>query len=817
MASRALVALGLLGAVALIYGCGGNSSSDSGPVASAGNASSNAGANTSNGGAANSDTGGDTASAATSSGGSSGSTEPSDAGTGGAVDPIVGPKSCSDETEVGAPTPSAGARTIKSGTTSPGKSAALIGFSATNVDTASNALLWARYSGAATFRSFGSVPPNPSTIFTDGITTQAAFTKACLALASSPSTSPLVDLKYISDYILGNPNQVADVLAMADALAAPMVLEIKTTVKAVPLLAPPDSATDWQHQWEVWKNYFAVSFVYARDYGVSRFEIYNEPDLNQPETAYAYSSPADYAIRARLAGDAIQQGIKAANAQRAVTNAGAMPLVPVVIAPTTTVAKTQNDYGNVLTAELHDGPLGTPVAGYSLFEAYGYHNYGGDGAAAFSNIQALNAAVLKPKMLTLPWYVTEFNAECTGCEQDNITAHPAQFPDGQQTYVGDLPDFSRRLSEKAIAYAESAVGPMNLYAFNFLSLEDDTTKPPTYANNGLYWATDKSVVGGDSLAGAAYRLSLEHFGGARDLLDLGTNAAGSVEGVYDARYDAYFILASNGASTAAKVFFDLSSLALPAGSLATVIDVDAQHHGEVTHRISLSTKSSFELTQQANAVTLISIPRSAGTIVGLGAIADTTLAPGSQSGARFGADTTLQLAADSTNTAKLRTALLAFQMPDLKGDQIGEALLELALAPGSTPSPDVIHVYGVADTGWTDDAQTGERWSDMTNLRAVTDKSPYAQITDNAVQFSKNGTLDPDLRVAGTAITSPAGLLRVDVTDYLREQAALHHDRVSLLVVREVNRHLETIAYSAAFRSRESDCGAPSLTMRLFK
>ena len=149
---------------------------------------------------------------------------------------------------------------------------------------------------------------------------------------------------------------------------------------------------------------------------------------------------------------------------------------------------------------------------------------------------------------------------------------------------------------------------------------------------------------------------------------------------------------------------------------------------------------------------------------------------------------------------------------------LGQAVLELSLTPDSAASTalDVIHVYGIADTGWTDDAQTGVRWSDVPNLRALTDKLKYARIEDNPVQYAPDGKQDPALRIAASALVSN-GLLRVDVTDYVREQLALKHTRVSLLLVREVNHHEEKIAYTASFRSRESSCGGPSLSLRFFQ
>jgi hypothetical protein len=809
MASRSFVAFALLGALTLAYGCG---SSDSGGAGGAGTSAAV-------GGMGPAGTGGSTSSGAGGSGAVSGGAT-SDAGAAGEPDSLLGPMPCSDETELGAPTPSSGARSVTTGGPSPGKTAVSVGFSGTDVTPGSNAVLWALYSGATAFRTFGSVSPQSTpgqAGFGDGVTSAATFTAKAKALADAPESSNLVSWSTIETAIVNG--KAAGVLPLAAAIGAPLVVEIKTRADTIPLVDPPTTAADWNSAWEVWKNYFAVSFVYARDYGITRFEIYNEPDLHTSPSD-AFSSLPDYNARARLAGDAIQRGVAAANVARLAENANAaalVPLVPLVIAPTS--ATSSYSWGQELVAERNDGPLGTAVPNYTLFQGYGYHSYNSDGAGSEATIQKIQTNVLEPQGLTLPWFITEFNA------YDNSGSQMAY---GNQAYAADMPDFSRRLVEKAIGYAESNVGPMNLYAFSFLSTIDDTKSPPATTNNGLYWSTADSVIGGDSMAGAAYRLLIKHFGEARDRIGLTVSSVTAVdagkapdtlcEATYDERYDADYILCSNRAAATQKVFFNLASFALPSGSVATVIDVDALHHGEITHRVTLSSASTFEITQQANAVTLVSVPRKSGGIASVGAIADTTLAPGSQSGTRFGGDMTLQLAADSTNTSRLRTALLAFELPDTKGQTIGEGVLELSLAPGAPASTgeDVIHVYGVLDTAWTDDPQTGERWSDLVNLRSLADGSKYAAIEDNAIQYALKGVLDPDLRIAGTALASN-GLLRVDVTDYLREQAASGHGRVSLLLVREVNRHAETITYSAAFRARESSCGGPSLTLRMFK
>ena len=804
MIIRDCAALSLLGALGLSYGCGSGQSAAGG---GAGATASSAGA-TANGGA-------EAVAGANTTGGSAGNMNVSGsagvndagAGPGDTPEPMPGPARCSEETELGSSTPSVGARVVKSGGASPGKTATLVGFSATDVKVGTNAVLWARYSGAQTFRTFGSVPPK--TVAGDKVTTEALFNGARDKLAAAPDTSPLVDWAYIRNYIL--THKAAGVLPMAAALKAPLVVEIKTVASTIPLTSGT-APGDWGNKWEVWKNYFACAYVFAHDYGTSHFEIYNEPDLGSGQP----SALPDYTIRAELAGDAIQLGVKAANA----AHPNAPQLEPIVIAPTT--ASDHVSYGNVVVGIVHDGPLGKPAAApYTLWQGFGYHNYDGDSVTAFKGVTDVYNTVLAAKLPNTPWYITEFNALTNAKSKTLAESSTTLYPDGDKTYVADLPDFSRRLVEKAIGYSESNVGPMNLYAFNFLSEPEGTL----YANNGLHWS-DNSVVGGDSLAAAAYRLLIKHFGDARDLLGLVVAALPAdatsqkpgntlFEATYDARYDAYFILASNRANTQEKVFFDLSSLKLPPGLVATVIDADAKHHGEITHRYTLSAQSTFEITQEPDAITLVSVPASAGTVIGLGADADTTLAPGLLSATRLGDKPTLDLAADSSAASKLRTALIAFPLPALSGNGVGEAILDLSLTADSKASSDIIHVYGIADKGLTDDAKTGATWDDVPNLKKLATGAKYATVTDNAINYTVNKDLDPELRIAGTAIAS-GGPLRVDITDYIREQVALEHTRVSLLLVREVNHHTDTISYAASLNSREAACGAPALLLRTF-
>ena len=811
MIIRDFAALSLLGSLGLSYGCG---SSQSGSGGGAGAPSGSAGA-AANGGAG-AVAGADATSGSAGSMNASGNAGANDAGAPGMPEPSPGPKRCTEETEVGSLSPSTGARVVTSGGASPGKTAALVGFSATDVQVGTNAVLWARYSGAQTFRTFGSVPPENvvgaknTPNFGDNVTSEALFNGARDKLSAAPEPSDLVTWSYIRDYI--KTHKAAGVLPMAAALNAPLVVEIKTVAKTIPL-SSGTAPGDWESKWEVWKNYFACAYVYAHDYNVSRFELYNEPDLTSTQP----SLPPDYTIRAELAGDAIQSGVAAANAAHKAANANAEQLTPMVIAPTTATGDGHIQYGNILVSHLHDGPLGTPAAApYTLWQGFGYHSYGSDGAGSAAAVTKVYNAVLAGKLDSTPWYITEFNALTNADSKARAESSPTLYPAGDQTYIADLPDFTRRLVEKAIGYTEANVGPMNLFAFNFLSETEGTL----YANNGLHWS-DNSVIGGDSLAAAAYRFLIKHFSDGRDRLGLvvAPDAGGKsgdedtlFEATYDARYDAYFIVASNHDDAQKKVFFDLSSLKLPAGMVATQLDTDAKHHGEVTHRIALSAQSTFEISQEPNAVTLISVPASAGTLIGLGADADTTLAPGAT---HLGDKLTLDLAADSTAASKLKTALIAFQLPALSGHTIGEAMLDLSLTADSKPSSDIIHVYGIADKGLTDDAQTGATWSDISNLKKLTTGAKYATVTDNAINYVAGTDVDPTLRIAGTAIAS-GGPFRIDITDYVREQAALGHQRVSLLLVREVNHHSDVISYAASLNSREAACGAPALLLRTF-
>lgn len=808
-------------AVSLVLGCGGGASSGDDGAAGAGSGGGSVGAAGASGAAVGAagtaqSSGGSTAAAGSPSNGGAGTSAGGTSGNGGTgtIQPTTpAPKACTDETELGASTPSSGARVVKLSANSPGKTAALVGFSATDVDVATNDVLWARFSGATGFRSFGRMDPQSAD--NDNVSSQSTFLAARSALIAAGGKAANVDWAHFTP-----PTKIAGVLPMVAAVGAAMVIEIKVPIGSIPLVggnAPTSASALWKNKWEVWKTYFSQAFIYAKNYGVSRFEIYNEPDLS---SVTDYDPVADYTVRAELAGDAIQAAVHAANSS----------LVPLVVGPTSATGST--DWGSALASHIKDDELGNPAtdANYTLFQGYGYHNYSSDGLGSYNSIRSVQKAALAPASLTLPFFITEFDSACSNCEKAVVTGNKAAYPDALNTYAADVPEFARRLPEKAIGYSEANVGPMNLFAFNFLSTiakQDDGTLAIT--NNGLYWAdggdanANPSTIGGDSNAASGYRLLITHFSGEKSRLDLDVGAATgdkeapdtAFEAAYDDQYGAYAVLASNRATTSQKVFFDFSALALPAGSTATVIDVGASHHGEITHRITLSAASTLEITQEANAITLVTVPKTAGTVVSIGAAADTTVAPGEQSGTRFGTDQTLALAADSTNTSKLRAALLAFDLPDLGTRTLGDAMLELTLTPDSMPSADVLHIYGVSDSNWTDDATNGARWSDVSNLRTLAAGSKYAQIADNPLQFLKDGKLDPALRVAATALLSSTSL-RVDLTDYVKEAQKNSQKRLSLLIVREVNHHTEVINFSAKVRSRESDCGGPVLSLRAF-
>lgn len=738
-----------------------------------------------------------------------------------ALAPNARPTACpSAPLEQGARAASPSARRIIARASADGKTADLVGFSTQAFQPNNNMLLWARFSAASSFRTFGSVQPKhapASPQFGDGVTDAASFEAARDALSASPLTSPLVDLAYIRTKI---SEKIGSLPQSTVTLGAPFVVEVKTTLGWVPDLArPPDPATGWKRKWEAWKNYFAVSFVYAHEWGASRFEIYNEPD----HPASPMDPLEDYAIRARLAGDAIQRSVTAAN--RALT--------PIVIGPT--AAGGTRAYGAALIASLHTDALGVESPDYTLFQGYGYHTYGGDGTGSARAIQSVVDDLFVPAgNLSFPFFLTELNSECTACIKRIVDDNPALYPDGRRTYAADNGPFARRLIEKAIGFSKATSAGMNLYAFNFVSYAG-TYLPgglppaqPDYTNNGLHYTSPRGIIGGNSKAAASYRFFASHFAGEKDRLTLGigTDPAGEIAGkppesLFDATYDAelgrYFVIAVNRAPVQKRIFFDLSDWDVSVGSVVTVAEVSSRHHGEITHRIELSDSLSFELTQDPDGVALVAVPRGASFEETLFPTADATVKAGADSASRFGGEPALQLVARSNAPTAVSAVLLGFDLSQSTSTgTVTEAFLELTRSDTVDPAarPNILHVYGFSGDGWTDDPLTGVRWSDVPSLKPFPEGAPLSRIDDNVVQFLRTGELDPDLRIAGTAAVAADPTLRVDVTSYVREALAVQRPRISLMIVREVRLHEESVALDVAFASREARCDGPVLVLR---
>jgi hypothetical protein len=66
----------------------------------------------------------------------------------------------------------------------------------------------------------------------------------------------------------------------------------------------------WSDNWEQWQHFYAMAYLCARDYGVVRYQTYNEPDQS---TASAQRTPAEWVAGMKLAADAVRTAIADVN------------------------------------------------------------------------------------------------------------------------------------------------------------------------------------------------------------------------------------------------------------------------------------------------------------------------------------------------------------------------------------------------------------------------------------------------------------------------------------------------------------------------
>lgn len=591
---------------------------------------------------------------------------------------------------------SAGTITVSS--TSLGTTPQYVGFSQGDYATGTNTSAWVDYSGANAFRIWSTPNSYPTEVTGVNVSTQVQFDARKAALRADPTSNTYINWPAFTAKA-GSTLQVGSNLLSLDYALGQLssrgvhVMEQMTRTVNNPV-------TDWSGKWGQWQAYYAQAFYEAKNYNVSQFQIYNEPDLSTGET------PADLLVRLQLASDAIHSAIADVNTLYGKN------LTASVAGPTSagSSATTFNTWGKPLLAGNRTAYDGSTTS-YDLFDTYDYHNYTSNISSFASNIAFVknNVAANNASGNAMPVILSEFNYETSASfanNNDNLRM-PA-------IYSGIGADL----------IAATSAGVNGLYAFKFSQTPYDSTAQGTIPQpTGLYYLDSDNTdnVTGSTPAAEAYRLYAKGFKGARTRL---STSAGTTSGSFtmvadvDASTGTYYAYAANTAAAANPVTLDLSGWNVQPGQLVTLEEVSTRRMGEVAAILTVPANKQVTFNQPGQSVELvtvqqgtpqhlISVPASASAQVRYNpsVASSKTTASGNVS--------TFNVARSTSATGDNYASYLQFNLTGQDRSSISRAILQLTGHNAANANVDTIEVYGILKDAWSPTTLT---WSTAPDL-----------------------------------------------------------------------------------------------------
>jgi hypothetical protein len=313
----------------------------------------------------------------------------------------------------------------------------------------------------------------------------------------------------------------------------------------------PDPPFDEDALNEWWQYCFAVAYWFnvRNGYGVTHFEIHNEPDL--PDQGW-HGTQGQYADLVRVAHDAI-------------TTANDMAGIDtVILAPVESQCPFPRTYSYF--AEVFDNAD-------SLIDVADFHWYHMNGTYPLGDLQAAIddvAAQLtahNPDGAIEPLWVSEYGNFSSPCTYDTL-------------------DEAMRTARQLLLFSREGIQGVNIFPF-------------------YDWGTTCGLVtgdGGKTETYYAYRLLARALAGGKDCLDFEAEGAGDeVMVTRDLRH--IYVIVINGDGT---VSVDLSELGVPDGT-AIIREYSPSHKDEITGTAAIS-DGQFSFTAPASGIAVAEIP-----------------------------------------------------------------------------------------------------------------------------------------------------------------------------------------------------------------
>ncbi len=337
-------------------------------------------------------------------------------------------------------------------------------------------------------------------------------------------------------------------------------------------------------------------------------------------------------------------------------------------------------------------------------------------------------------------------------------------------------------------------GVTGMYAFKFSQTlwdhDDDSATPDVTQKTGFHYVNNDYDTGGtNDITGATrgagvVRLAAKAFKGARPRFNNSTIAGNSnfqVATSYDAVAGNYYYFSINQNSTATyDLTINMSSWNVQPGTVISVEEVSAFHHGEVTRLVTVPASKQITLSQPLQSVWLMTVPHGQPE-------QQVVITPSDDARVRNSDGASSQVYANN-NYGSLTTAFVGrtpdsarfdyatyikFGMGGHHADELSRAIFQITGKStdinGGAPGSILFHVYALSNDAWSESTIT---WNNAPNL----------------------ADLDPQVTGVGTT-AFPVGQLTfdntqaewgIDLTDFLRQHPQLVDDgALTLALVRE--------------------------------
>jgi len=731
-------------------------------------------------------------------------------------------------------------------TTAPGSPSGLtppvVGANLAHFPTNQNAADWWSYLGpnnARVFMSPSSIEPiDDIPPYGDNVFTVAQFTSRKVAMrAAELANGAFTNDQYVMwSYFFQNYNlccQSSDIWYFNYTFPTlhAMGVDIMVEASAAPTRFPINNSTDFGGMWEVWQNYYAQSYYLARTYGVTKWSLWNEPDLNGLAVGTWYPLFA-------AASDAVQAGV-----QDAATFLSNSKMTATIYGPTTAqnlcayngtvgvngctgIQNSVNtgNWGQTAVLNRHIRANGTIDPSYMALTSYDIHYYSPTGQMYvnyLTGLAALTAYDQGPKETPILVGMTEHNSN-TAANYDLAT----------QT----LDDGSEYSALGVVVTDVVAAGVDHMYVFKFgqtarTASSTSTANYPVQKNGLLYANNTIGRYGGITQAGEVWRLFNIAAGQPGRKVYTCTGNLQAAYGFCMATFDPvtgnhYVYLVNGGSSIYQNMTLNVASLNLPANNFFTVREVSAVASGDIVQYGTVGAASIVNFPVQnpysVHLVTLPGVAQSAaspatnaklptvniiassdGTTLGDGTLATSTSVNVTASGLY-----TVANALFTPNTR--RVTQLKFPLPAASGAAapvVQSAFLSLTTSTMSVALAQVqAHVYGLNSDSWS---STSATFASAAHLAQGV--PACSAIMCNVVQGQG---LNSNLTTIQGQLLATGGVWQekvIDVTAFVRKRVAAGTGFASFVIAQDSRKDITTNGFTVVGQTSPGDVQADGL------